>query len=338
MTPARLNLEEFPDSAHAHALRRGAIQLRFEAALETEYTGWHLQRVRLRAKMWFALACARAVFYTVPEWPRGGIWTASILAHIGVLIPCTAALAWLPWSRQYRRLFLPVARVLVPICSALAAIFIAHNMLKGQVEVLAVLTVDVVAVFFFCGLMFRQAILSALILLIAFATTASMLGLAQALLLKSMLMLALTGIISAIVYRDIEQAYRRSFLEGALIKELVARDELTGLMNRRSFDEHLLRVWLFKRYNDVRGHQAGDQALRGVARVIHQVARRPLDLAARYGGEEFAIILYDLGLAQVLDVAERLRQAVQNLPAALHDSAVHAQAGHDGARAGEPLV
>jgi diguanylate cyclase (GGDEF)-like protein len=129
----------------------------------------------------------------------------------------------------------------------------------------------------------------------------------------------------------VEHAYRRNFLEDALISELVARDGLSGLMNRRAFDEHLLRVWQhalrdsrpiavlfididhFKRHNDNWGHQAGDLALRRVAQVIQGFARRPLDLAARYGGEEFAVILYDMTLPHIQDLAERLREAVQDL-------------------------
>jgi len=125
----------------------------------------------------------------------------------------------------------------------------------------------------------------------------------------------LASSIAAIVYRDVEQSYRRNFLQAALIGELVARDDLSGLMNRRAFDEHIVAVWHqaardqrpvallmididhFKGYNDRRGHLAGDFALRSVAKVIQGFARRPLDLAARYGGEEFAVVLYDLAFS-----------------------------------------
>ena len=69
----------------------------------------------------------------------------------------------------------------------------------------------------------------------------------------------------------------------------------------------------FKRFNDESGHQAGDLALRAVADVIAGLARRPLDIAARYGGEEFAIVLYDLAVEHVADIAERLRLGVQSL-------------------------
>mgnify|MGYP001819709390 CR=1 FL=1 len=86
-------------------------------------------------------------------------------------------------------------------------------------------------------------------------------------------------------------------------------DALTGIANRRHFDEKLRLEWThckrnknplslllididyFKKYNDFYGHQEGDQCLQQVANIINGFARRETDLAARYGGEEFAIIL-----------------------------------------------
>jgi diguanylate cyclase (GGDEF)-like protein len=338
MPTNRLNLEDFPDSAYAHELRRGLAHLRFEAPLEAEYTVAHLQRVRLRVRIWFSVTVVLAVLFTADQVRRAGLWNLISLVHMGVLVPCTVALVWLAWSRQYERFYLPAARVLVPIFGALIAAFIALAITDGRDEQLADLTVNLVAVFFFAGLMFRQAIFTSAIMCIAFAAAALAVSLPHAMLLKSMVIITLTSVIAAIVYRDVEQSYRRNFLEDALIGELVARDGLSGLMNRRAFDEHLLRVWQhalrdqrsiavlmididhFKQYNDDFGHQAGDLALRSVARIIQGFARRPLDLAARYGGEEFAVILYDLALPHVQEMAESLRESVQNLQIKLHEA------------------
>jgi diguanylate cyclase (GGDEF)-like protein len=108
-------------------------------------------------------------------------------------------------------------------------------------------------------------------------------------------------------------------------------DPLTGLANRRSFDETLEREWAraartrqplavimadidrFKAHNDTYGHQAGDECIRQVAAVLKQSVRRPADMVARYGGEEFGIILPGVDPAGALAVAERMRQAVQAL-------------------------
>ncbi len=101
-------------------------------------------------------------------------------------------------------------------------------------------------------------------------------------------------------------------------------DQLTGLGNRRTFDQRIdealrnsvrttepvsllmLDVDDFKKFNDVYGHFAGDQALRTVAASIRSAARRPLDTAARYGGEEFAVVLPNTDLAGAVKVGERI--------------------------------
>lgn len=331
MLISRLNLEDFPDSPYAQELGRGASKFSFTAALEAEYAPTHLQRVQLRIRVWFSLNVVLAALFTVDQLRRDGLWTLASVAHVGAVVPCTIALAWLAWSRQYMRFYLSAAPVLVTVFGALIAIFVAIALTAGRDELLSSLTVNLVANFFFCGLMFRHALLTSAFMVLAFAVAALAAGVPYPMLVKSLVILTLTFGISAVVYRDVEQSYRRNFLGNALIGELVSRDGLTGLMNRRSFDEHLLRVWHhalrdqrslavlmididhFKEYNDEFGHQAGDLALRGVGKIIQGFSRRPLDLAARYGGEEFAVILYDLPLPYVSDMAGRLREAVQSL-------------------------
>jgi len=143
--------------------------------------------------------------------------------------------------------------------------------------------------------------------------------------------LIITSALGAFVYQGVERQLRTSFLERGLLSEMVARDGLTGLRNRGAFDDDYARLWQqatrdrrslalllidvdhFKAYNDRYGHQAGDRALRRVAQVVQRFARRPLDIAARYGGEEFLLALYDLGAADVREIAEELRESVQKL-------------------------
>jgi diguanylate cyclase (GGDEF)-like protein len=110
---------------------------------------------------------------------------------------------------------------------------------------------------------------------------------------------------------------------------LARRDPLTGVANRRSFDETLDTEWRrarrsrtpvalalvdvdqFKSYNDLCGHQAGDGSLQVVARTLAQVAHRAGDLVARYGGEEFGVILPGLEVEQATALAEAMRRAVE---------------------------
>ena len=112
---------------------------------------------------------------------------------------------------------------------------------------------------------------------------------------------------------------------------LATRDGLTGLANRRCFDESLGREWRrckregqplalliidvdhFKQYNDTHGHLGGDDCLRRIAQTLEAVVQRGSDLIARYGGEEFAMILPNQTQQGTLIVAERVRVAVEQL-------------------------
>ena len=112
---------------------------------------------------------------------------------------------------------------------------------------------------------------------------------------------------------------------------LAARDGLTGVANRRSFDEKLSHEWLrgrrdeqplallmldvdhFKRFNDSYGHQQGDDCLSRVAECAAAIVFRPGDMVARYGGEEFAIILPGTDFDGAINVADRVREAVSRL-------------------------
>lgn len=115
------------------------------------------------------------------------------------------------------------------------------------------------------------------------------------------------------------------------IKELSDTDGLTGLANRRKLEEHLSAEWrrlkreqqplallmcdidYFKSYNDYYGHQAGDDCLRKVAGVMAAHTRRGGDHAARYGGEEFMVVLPGAAIKGAAQLAEQIRQAVEDL-------------------------
>lgn len=119
--------------------------------------------------------------------------------------------------------------------------------------------------------------------------------------------------------------------QGDLLRELAMRDGLTGIHNRRAFDERLamesrrhrrtpgslglamIDIDHFKAYNDLYGHQAGDACLRQVAQAIDSSARRPGELAARYGGEEFAVIIPNCGADEICRVGEYIAEQVRAL-------------------------
>jgi diguanylate cyclase (GGDEF)-like protein/PAS domain S-box-containing protein len=122
------------------------------------------------------------------------------------------------------------------------------------------------------------------------------------------------------------------------LEALAIEDGLTGLANRRRFDERLSEEWAraqrertslsllivdldhFKAYNDAYGHVAGDSCLRAVARILAEEAERAGDVAARYGGEEFAILMPNTDSAGCTRIGERVRSALRKaaIPHALN--------------------
>lgn len=112
-----------------------------------------------------------------------------------------------------------------------------------------------------------------------------------------------------------------------ILRSFAFIDGLTGVRNRRYFDEHLgiqvalaqrsklpicvimIDVDFFKSFNDCYGHQAGDDCLRRLASVFQSCLKRPTDFVARYGGEEFVCLLLDTDLGGGLALAENIREA-----------------------------
>jgi diguanylate cyclase (GGDEF)-like protein len=113
------------------------------------------------------------------------------------------------------------------------------------------------------------------------------------------------------------------------LERLSAIDGLTGVANRRRFDQTLRDEWLraargshpmslllidvdeFKQFNDGNGHLAGDECLRDLARLMEAMLKRPSDLLARYGGEEFAMVLPETGPEGAASVAHSLIAALR---------------------------
>lgn len=156
-----------------------------------------------------------------------------------------------------------------------------------------------------------------------------------------------------VVQAKVQAMYRLVRMQRALVKlteqlneanqelqRLSMTDGLTGLANRRLYDETLQREWRrcmrlnrpmsvlmidvdhFKRYNDGYGHQTGDDCLKVVAEEVAHAAPRAGDLAARYGGEEFVLVLGETDREGALAVAQRIRDNVAALKL-VHEGSPH---------------
>ena len=130
---------------------------------------------------------------------------------------------------------------------------------------------------------------------------------------------------------QVEKRTKELTLANKKLEKLANLDGLTGIANRRVFDDDLKKEWrrakrqnsvvsllmcdvdFFKNYNDSYGHLAGDECLRKIASTMQNLFQRAGDLVTRYGGEEFAIILPGVPYRGVTKVAEQLRQSIAHL-------------------------
>lgn len=119
--------------------------------------------------------------------------------------------------------------------------------------------------------------------------------------------------------------------DNQILQQMATQDGLTGLSNRRAFDEKLDYEWklgrreqtpltvvlcdvdYFKPYNDSYGHVRGDQCLQAIAGILETVTQRPADMAARYGGEEFALVLPTTDAEGALHIVNSIRSLLQAL-------------------------
>lgn len=141
-------------------------------------------------------------------------------------------------------------------------------------------------------------------------------------------------------FRALRVSQRKLAESNLQLHRLASLDGLTGLSNRRFFDERLAEEWLraarekdwfsivmididhFKQYNDLYGHLVGDVTLKMVARTLADILKRPSDLAARYGGEEFVLILPGTDAQGACNIAEKIRLAIETLGIAHAGSSV----------------
>jgi diguanylate cyclase (GGDEF)-like protein len=330
------------ESAAARQLRAGFPWLRFERDLEREFrreqVTTRLAHTRRHLYLGAMLVVAIGLLNRLVLGP--GEYTALYLVQFGLLLPLVAGALAITHLPNARRLYPLVAPALAPLVGILV-IAVEFKAAQSGVEVLfATVLLTTMFVYFLVGLLFYQGLAANAIVWGVYVAFGIVGGIAESHLIYNSLMLLMTNVVGATVAYGLELEVRTHFLEQRMLAETAARDGLTGIYNRRRFDEHLETVWhmaqregvtlallmvdidFFKRFNDRHGHQAGDECLREVATALARAARRPLDFVARYGGEEFAIVLYDPAREYVHEVATRVHQNIARLAIPHGDSVV----------------
>ena len=322
-----------PQSAYALQLQRGFPRLKFDdASLERSFRRSHLARSRAQVSrnlllgIGFVIGFSTLTHLVLPT----PVNRPLDLIRLTVLGPIFLIALILVHSRLYQRWYpivFPYGATLFGIGVVVLAVIAASQ----GVSLIASVVLAIIYNYLMLGLSFRPALTSSLLVLLSYPVIATLADIPGPQRLVDVGVLLFTNVIGAIVCYSLERANRTNFLESQLLMETARRDGLTGIANRRTFDEHLDRVWAqaaregrpltllmididhFKTYNDRFGHQAGDECLRRVAWSLSSHARRPLDIAARYGGEEFAMVLYDSRRLHAEDMARQIQAGIEAL-------------------------
>ncbi|HYM35192.1 MAG TPA: diguanylate cyclase [Steroidobacteraceae bacterium] len=291
-------------------------------------------RARVRGSGWMPLVTLMLVLYAPgpfadlrAAWFGSNYSVAIEILRFGVVLPSTLMIATITYTSLYQRFYPIAAQIVAPLN---AACFIAMDvMMRPQGYSLSTwLVLVILGSYFMYGMLLHQGIRSALTILCVYAVMGMAAGLNSPQWRMDLAAITFAATFAGYVYYSLHRAVRANWLNNRQMSDHLNRDALTGIHNRRMFDEQIERLWQqamreraslgllivdidhFKSYNDSLGHQAGDQCLANIAFVLAKGARRPLDVAARYGGEEFAVLLYRADRQSMEELAEQLRSQV----------------------------
>jgi len=330
---ARLPTAELPDSPQARQLRTGFPWLTFAPELEDEFRRTNFDENLVHIRVNFCLAVVITVALAAMQAGVLGPERNRIpgMIHLLVIIPTLLLGLAASFSPQRDKFYPPLATAAATLLGLGVASIQIIATLGGTAILFPCVMLAIIFIYFMGGLIFYHALAANMIMLLAYLGAGISLQLpGREFAYDALAMVAANLFGASIVYMH-EKISRTRFLEAGLLREMVARDGLTGIQNRRMFDQHIQRVWqlalreekriavllvdidCFKDYNDRYGHQAGDECLRAVAVSLNQCARRPLDFVARYGGEEFAVVLYDASREYVAEVLTRIQRSIAEL-------------------------
>jgi len=321
------------DNPYARQLASGFRWLRFGRRLEEEYQQHHLAMTlrQTRAGLGLGLVLLLALITVDRHFMPPDYAHISNPVRLFVIIPAVlgvlALSCWQPAQRVIKA-FTMVAALIAGLGSLSIGVLAAD---LGTPYYFSGFMTITVYIYFFLGLGFYHAMATALTLLATFVGLSLALQGVTVDLMYNGLYILFTNIIGLFGAYSLEHGRRRSFLEANLMERVAGQDKLTGLSNRRAFDERFRSAWQegsdegarlglllidvdhFKQYNDQYGHQAGDRALITVAKTVRNAVRRPTDMAARYGGEEFVVLLTGTTDQYAAKLAEHIRLSILTL-------------------------
>ena len=308
--------------------------LAFHEPLETTYRAWYVHHARARMRytmlpaMGLLLLCAlaggpfadmRAALFNPTQQPLVDA------LRFGLLAPTAIAMCVVIYTNLYERWLNITSQY---VCLAQGLCFVAFDVLMREQGYSLSSWMPLVALgsYMVFGMLQVEAARCSIALVAAYWLVGWLQGIDGGQRHFDLAVMGFASAMGCIAHYGFARALRHTWFAQQVLSDSANRDALTGIANRRMFDEHIERLWQqairtraplslviidldqFKAYNDRYGHQAGDHCLTRVATVIAQAARRPLDLAARYGGEEFVVLLYDVQRDRVEELCRELHE------------------------------
>ena len=323
------------------------IMLQFPEPKESEFLSSQFGKLRLSSRIALGMGVVLySVFAILDYWFLPETKHLSWLVRFAVVCPVLiAGFAATFFAKHYKTLEAFVFAGVFTAGLGIILIIIVGNNESNSIYWAGLLLV-IVFTFILTLIRFSIASLSMTLLVGLYASIGACLDnieshvfFASLLFLVSALVIGMTGGYMLELYRrrDYQQVCALSEKSKQLdelsreYKKLSLIDELTGIPNRRYFEQYFDMNWRkatfsgtciailfidvdhFKKYNDKYGHQAGDSCLAQVASILSNDLHRPDDFVARYGGEEFIGVLSNTNIRGVEIVCERLRTSVENM-------------------------
>ena len=267
-----------PASRFAALLARLWPRLAFDEPLETQFRAWHVNSVRprMRHTIWLVMlgllviALAGGPFAQMREaifGANGGGWFVALMRY-GLLVPSCVALLIVTHTRLYEKWFRLTTQVALPM-HALCFTVMNAAMHKHGYSLGSWMPLVVVAPYFLFGMLYEPALRTSAILMTIYAGGSHLAGLTGGQHYFDVLVAGIASVFCAAIHYSQQKSLRHDYLATQLLNESVNRDALTGVHNRRMFDEHLERLW--------------QQAIREQAPLAPAVARsRPLQGVQRF--------------------------------------------------------
>lgn len=318
-------------------LARLLPRLTFDEPLESEFRRWYSEhtRSRVRSAMWIAMGNMLVVMLAGGPFRemRNAIFGPENqlivdVLRFGFIVPSSLAMLLVSYTALYRRWFAVTAQIVAPV-HALSFVVMDILMHPRGYSLSSWMPLVVLAPYFLYGMLHAQAVRTALLIVLAYTIGGEFAAVIGPQRMFDVFVVAFACAIGGAIHFSFQRGVRRNYVAKQVLSESANRDSLTGIHNRRMFDEHMQRLWQqgmrervpvalllvdldhFKAFNDRCGHQAGDACLAKVASVLPVAARRPFDLAARYGGEEFAVLLYEANRDRVEEICRQLHASLQ---------------------------